>query len=248
MNLHKLLQVRVAQGNPIRVGGSAQANSGRCICPKRRRRRASTSRHRGLEPRARVPASRGLEAEQFEASSFAQAIRSGTTFVSDDAMALIRQSIHRRRDRRHRFARRRASPMCWPVASTKAHRDGERGGRCIGRTVARAACGGSRIVYSLAYGDQPALICEMVDWARGRIRGHRGGQRHQISARIPRIDARYGLGSRIFRGARERRRFQRADVQFSSSMAPRAPLKWRPYNATGPIPATEGLKFRLRRG
>ena len=22
------------------------------------------------------------------------------------------------------------------------------------------------IVYSLAYGDQPALICEMVDWAR----------------------------------------------------------------------------------
>jgi predicted homoserine dehydrogenase-like protein len=24
------------------------------------------------------------------------------------------------------------------------------------------------IVYSLAYGDQPALICEMVDWARAR--------------------------------------------------------------------------------
>ena len=24
------------------------------------------------------------------------------------------------------------------------------------------------IVYSLAYGDQPALVCELVDWARGQ--------------------------------------------------------------------------------
>ena len=30
--------------------------------------------------------------------------------------------------------------------------------------VRRAAQAG--IVYSLAYGDQPALICELVDWAR----------------------------------------------------------------------------------
>ena len=31
------------------------------------------------------------------------------------------------------------------------------------------------LVYSLAYGDQPALICEMVDWARLRLRrGVRG--------------------------------------------------------------------------
>ena len=38
--------------------------------------------------------------------------------------------------------------MCWP-------------GRCW-----RGGAGEAGVVYSLAYGDQPALICELVDWAR----------------------------------------------------------------------------------
>ena len=39
-------------------------------------------------------------------------------------------------------------PTCWPA-------------RCLAEE-ARA----KGVVYSLAYGDQPALTCEMVDWAR----------------------------------------------------------------------------------
>ncbi len=40
------------------------------------------------------------------------------------------------------------------------------------------------VVYSMAYGDQPALISEMVDWARSAgFHRRRGRQRHQISAK-----------------------------------------------------------------
>ena len=42
------------------------------------------------------------------------------------------------------------------------------------------------VVYSLAYGDQPALIAEMVDWARAcGLRGGRRRQGHQIPAGLP---------------------------------------------------------------
>jgi predicted homoserine dehydrogenase-like protein len=38
------------------------------------------------------------------------------------------------------------------------------------------------VVYSMAYGDQPALVSEMVDWARGGLQSRGGRQGHQISA------------------------------------------------------------------
>ena len=45
-------------------------------------------------------------------------------------------------------------------------------GRC-----SRGAPREAGVVYSLAYGDQPALICEMVDWARAaRLRGRAAGK------------------------------------------------------------------------
>ena len=35
------------------------------------------------------------------------------------------------------------------------------------------------VVYSLAYGDQPALICDLVDWARRWVPGRRAGRGHK---------------------------------------------------------------------
>jgi predicted homoserine dehydrogenase-like protein len=53
------------------------------------------------------------------------------------------------------------------LRARQARRDGQRRGRRARRAAARAAARREAgIVYSLAYGDQPALICEMVDWAR----------------------------------------------------------------------------------
>ena len=72
------------------------------------------------------------------------------------------------------------------------------------------------IVYSLAYGDQPALIAELVDWARlvgFEVVVRRQG--HEIPARLSRFDARDGVAPlRAHRGRRRRRRPQRQDVQF----------------------------------
>ena len=59
---------------------------------------------------------------------------------------------------RHALARDRAR---------QAHRHGQRRGRCAGRAAAGAqGAAPPACVYSLAWGDQPALICEHVDWAR----------------------------------------------------------------------------------
>ena len=51
------------------------------------------------------------------------------------------------------------------------------------------------VIYSLAYGDQPALACELVDWARTcGLPGRRCRPRPQVAAAVPRVDAGYGLG------------------------------------------------------
>ena len=67
----------------------------------------------------------------------------------------------------------------------------------------------------MAYGDQPALICEMVDWARAagfEVVVRRQG--HEVPAGLPPVHARHGVGPlRLQRGAGRRRRLQRADVQ-----------------------------------
>jgi predicted homoserine dehydrogenase-like protein len=71
------------------------------------------------------------------------------------------------------------------------------------------------IVYSLAYGDQPALICEQVDWARAAgFTVVAAGKGTKYLPAVPSFDARDRLGAlRLRRRHRGARRFQRADVQ-----------------------------------
>ena len=77
----------------------------------------------------------------------------------------------------------------------------------------RAAKAG--VIYSLAYGDQPALICELVDWARAsRLLGDGGGPRPQVAAALRAVDA--GDGVEVLgpqRGAGQARRPEPQDVQ-----------------------------------
>ena len=52
------------------------------------------------------------------------------------------------------------------------------------------------VVYSLAYGDQPALICDLVDWARAAgLPGGGGGPRAQVAAALRAVDARRRCGA-----------------------------------------------------
>ncbi|NRP21569.1 hypothetical protein LPJGGPFB_04828 [Ensifer adhaerens] len=51
------------------------------------------------------------------------------------------------------------------------------------------------LIYSMAYGDQPALICELVDWARATGFESTSARGHEFRATLPLFHAGYSLGS-----------------------------------------------------
>ncbi|MGH8727357.1 MAG: NAD(P)H-dependent oxidoreductase [Burkholderiales bacterium] len=108
----------------------------------------------------------GWGAERFAARSFADALAHGTTFVSDDTLSLIAQdevdvvieatgAVNA--GIRHALASFRHGKH---VVMVTVEAD-----TLVGPLLARKAKEAG-VIYSLAYGDQPALICELVDWAR----------------------------------------------------------------------------------
>jgi predicted homoserine dehydrogenase-like protein len=105
-------------------------------------------------------------AEQYAATSLAAAQKSGATFVTDDTAAVIASdAIEIAIDATGNPAAgiRHALACCEHgkhIVMVNVEADAL-AGPLLARRAARAG-----IVYSLAYGDQPALICEMVDWAR----------------------------------------------------------------------------------
>jgi predicted homoserine dehydrogenase-like protein len=121
-----------------------------------------------LEPaRARASLGRvGWHDERIAARTLVEAARSGTTCIMDDALAaiaapeveiVIDATGHPAAGIRHVLACCRHGKH---VVMVNVEADALAGPLLAER--ARAA----GIVYSLAYGDQPALICEMVDWCR----------------------------------------------------------------------------------
>jgi predicted homoserine dehydrogenase-like protein len=169
MNLHRLLNQRAQSGKPLRVGLIGAGKFGSMFLAQARRmpgvHLASIA---DLAPeRAREALRRcGWPDEQFSAKSFAEASKRGTTFVSDDAMALIaadgleividatgspaagiRHVLECCKHEKHIImVNVEADALAGPLLARRAKEAG--------------------IIYSLAYGDQPALICELVDWAR----------------------------------------------------------------------------------
>lgn len=108
----------------------------------------------------------GWEAERSRAADLDEAIEQGTTWVTDDWQALVSD------------ARIDVVVECTghPIAAVDhCLRAFAHGKHVVNVTVeADAFCGPllareaarAGVVYSLAYGDQPALICDLVDWAR----------------------------------------------------------------------------------
>ena len=169
MFLHRLLAARAAAGNPIRVGVVGAGKFGTMFLAQARR---TPGLHvlavADLSPdRARAALDRcGWPAAQYAARGLAEARAGGTTFITDDAMAMIaadgldvvvEATGHPAAGIRHAlaaFAAGRHVTMVNVEADVLA-------GPLLAR---RAAAAG--VAYSLAYGDQPALIAEMVEWAR----------------------------------------------------------------------------------
>jgi len=117
--------------------------------------------------RARASLARvGWTAERFAAASLDDAAASRTTFVTDDAQAAI--AYHATEV----VIDATGNPAAGISHVLACCRHGKHivmvnveADALAGPLLARKAAAAG-IVYSLAYGDQPALICELVDWAR----------------------------------------------------------------------------------
>lgn len=169
MNLYSKLQQRAEEGRPLRVGliGAGKfASMYLAQVPK------TPGIHvvgvADLSPdNARTNLDRvGWPAASYSAPSLESALASGATFVGDDWRALVS----------HPQVDIIIEATGHPLAAVE-HVLGafDHGKHVVMVTVeADAFCGPllarkarqAGVVYSLAYGDQPALICDLVDWAR----------------------------------------------------------------------------------
>jgi predicted homoserine dehydrogenase-like protein len=169
MNLYSKLQQRAAAGKPLRIGLIGAGKFGAMYL-------AQVPRTPGIHlvgiadlspANARVNLERvGWSAERYAAPSLDAAVKSGATHVGEDWQALVahpgidivveatgnpvaavEHALAAFRDRKHVvMVTVEADAFCGPLLARRAQEAG--------------------VVYSLAYGDQPALICDLVDWAR----------------------------------------------------------------------------------
>ena len=169
MNLHHLLLKRAADNKSLRIALIGAGKFGSMFLSQVRR---TPGLHLvavcDLAPeRARASLARvGWPAAQYAAASLEAARKTGTTFVTDDALAAIASNaVEIVIDATGSPAAgiRHALACCEHgkhIVMVNVEADAL-AGPLLARRAAQAG-----IVYSLAYGDQPALICEMVDWAR----------------------------------------------------------------------------------
>ena len=169
MNLHAKLLQRAAENRPIRIGLIGAGKFGSMYLAQIPRTPgvhlvgiADLSPDNARTNLARV----GWQAERLSATSLDDAVKHGSTHVSDDWQSLVRHPavdvvvectgspLHAVDHILEAFANRKhvvnvtveADAFCGPLLATRAQLAG--------------------VVYSLAFGDQPALICDLVDWAR----------------------------------------------------------------------------------
>lgn len=169
MNISRLLKEREAAGRPVTVGLIGAGKYGTMFLAQ-----ARTTPGMQIVAVADLNVSRAAAQlrscnwpeEQYAARSFEDAIRTGRTFLTDSADDLVRADgievvIEATGDPRTgiRLAldtiaagkhivmvNVEADVVAGPLLASRARQAG--------------------IVYSLAYGDQPAIVCEHVDWAR----------------------------------------------------------------------------------
>ncbi|MBK9363605.1 MAG: Gfo/Idh/MocA family oxidoreductase [Rubrivivax sp.] len=169
MSLHRQLQQRADQGRPIRVALIGAGKFGSMYLSQVPRTPgvhlvgiADLSPEAACRNLARV----GWGVQRMQAASLDAALRDGSTHVGDDWRALV---SHPAIDivvecTGHPIA---AVDHCLEAFAQGKHVVNvtvEADAFCGPLLARRAAQAG--VLYSLAFGDQPALICDLVDWAR----------------------------------------------------------------------------------
>ncbi|MBE3638787.1 NAD(P)H-dependent oxidoreductase [Mangrovicoccus algicola] len=169
MSLSSMLAKRNAAGKPVRVGLIGAGKFGSMVLAQARKIEgyhvvAVADLDVG---KVRTSLERtGWEDGEYSATSLGDAMDSGRTFITDDAAALcafdgieciIEATGHPLAGVRHALkaidggkhvvmVNVEADVMCGPILAQKAREKG--------------------VVYSMAYGDQPAFCCELVDWVK----------------------------------------------------------------------------------
>jgi predicted homoserine dehydrogenase-like protein len=169
MNLYAKLREREAQGKPLRVGViGAGKFAAMYLTQAPRTPGVHVAGIADLSPSsARANLERvGWKADSYSAPSLDAALKERRTHLSEDWRALVAHpmidivieatgnpiaavthALHAFRNRKHLImVTVEADAVCGPWLAKKAQEAG--------------------VVYSLAYGDQPAIICDLVDWAR----------------------------------------------------------------------------------
>jgi predicted homoserine dehydrogenase-like protein len=169
VNLHALLLERKAAGRPVTVGLIGAGKFGTMFLSQARLTEgmhvvgvADLNLARAKDQLKTA----GWPAEQYAAASLGGALKGGATLVTDDAEALIAcPDIEV-------IVEATGVPQAGISHAIKAIAHGKHivmvnveADALAGPLLARKAKAAG-VVYSLAWGDQPALICEHVDWAR----------------------------------------------------------------------------------
>lgn len=169
MNLSRMLAERAAAGRPVRIGQIGAGKFGTMFLAQCR---LTPGMHLSgladlMPARARERLT-GVEwpKEQIDAASLDEAMTTGKTFVTDNAMALIDDP------RIEVIIEATGDPAAGIRHALKAIDAGKHvvmvnveGDALAGPLIAKRARE-KGVVYSMAWGDQPALIAEHVDWAR----------------------------------------------------------------------------------
>jgi predicted homoserine dehydrogenase-like protein len=169
MNLSTLLLEREAAGRPVTVGLIGAGKFGTMFLSQARLTRGLhvvAVADLNVERARSQLASANWPAGQYAAASLGDALKQRATHVTDDAQALIAHPGI------EVIVEATGIPEAGIVHALKAIEHGKHivmvnveADALAGPLLARKAKAAG-VVYSLAWGDQPALICEHVDWAR----------------------------------------------------------------------------------
>src|SRR6266568_1417401 len=169
MNLHSKLCEREARGKPLRIG---VIGAGKFAAMYLAQWHKTPGGHLAgiadLSPaNARANLERvGWNPDSYGATSLDTALKERRTHVSDDWQALVAHPAI------EIVIEATGNPLAAVEHALAAFRNGKHvvmvtveADAFCGPLLAKRA-GDAGVVYSLAYGDQPALICDLVDWAR----------------------------------------------------------------------------------
>jgi predicted homoserine dehydrogenase-like protein len=248
MNLHTLLLAREAQGRPVTVGLIGAGKFGSMFLTQALRTAgmhvAAVADLNVARARAQL-ALAGWPAERHGAASLDEALRTRATFVTEDATATIAHPGV------EVIVEATGVPGAGIAHALAAIAHGKHivmvnveADALAGPLLAKRARAAG-VVYSLAWGDQPALICEHVDWARAcgfTVIAAGKGTRYEpnyhrsnpdtvweILDRYLRIDDRASINPKMFNSFVDG---TKSGIEMTAVC-----------NATGLVPQSEGLSF-----